>query len=88
MNTRKRCIQGLWAAMTACAIVAITGCSGSSAPAALKPTTIVLTASAPSTTLNGSVTLTATLAGSSPIGVVTFYDGTTSLQPVDVTGKS
>jgi arabinan endo-1,5-alpha-L-arabinosidase len=88
MRASKQWMQGLWVAVAACVLGSFSGCSGTNSAVALKPTSIVLTASAASTTLNGSVTLTATLAGSSPIGVVTFYDGTTALQPVDVTGKT
>jgi arabinan endo-1,5-alpha-L-arabinosidase len=79
------------ALMAAVAVLGMAGCSGSSTNP-LAATQIALTASATSVNINGSVTLTATLSSGSssqaPIGVVTFYDGATSLQAVDVTGKT
>jgi len=82
-------MQVLWGALAACALGFLAGCSSSTSNKSLLPTQLVLTASSASSTLNGSVTLTATLAASSSaVGVVTFFDGTSSLQAVDVTGKT
>jgi arabinan endo-1,5-alpha-L-arabinosidase len=61
------------------------GCSSSGSPK-LATTQLALATSAASVNLNASVTLTATLSGGSkPIGTITFYDGTTALQPVAIT---
>jgi arabinan endo-1,5-alpha-L-arabinosidase len=79
---------GLRAAVAVCAIAALAGCNSKISPSLATPQ-LTLTASTSSINLNGSVTLTAAISGgSSPIGVVTFYTGTTALQAIDVTGKT
>jgi arabinan endo-1,5-alpha-L-arabinosidase len=83
---------GLWAALTIYAFGLLAGCNSSSTTSKLVATSITLNSSTASTNLNGSVTLTAQLTGSSsasaPIGIVTFFDGSSSLQAMDVTGKT
>ncbi len=81
-------ILKLWAAMGACTLVALTGCSGTSTPS-LATTTVALAAFATTLNLNGSVTLTATLSGGkSPIGVITFLDGGIAMQAVQLNGTT
>jgi arabinan endo-1,5-alpha-L-arabinosidase len=81
-------LVGIRAAVAALTLAALAGCS--SITTKLVPTSITLTSSTSATagrvTLNGPVTLTATLSGvaskTPAIGTVTFYDGTTELQAV------
>jgi arabinan endo-1,5-alpha-L-arabinosidase len=74
----------------AAALLGISGCNNGSSTSAASPTSLALSSSATSVNLGGSITLTASLgsSGSAPIGVVTFYDGTTSLQATSITGSS
>jgi arabinan endo-1,5-alpha-L-arabinosidase len=79
------------ALMAAAALLGFSGCnngnSGSSGTATT-PTSVALSSNVTSVNLGGAVTLTASLgsSGSAPIGVVTFFDGTTSLQATSITG--
>ena len=67
----------------------VSGCnSGTTAP--IPGTSVTLTTSTTTINVGGSFTATATLAGGSTIssafGTIVFYDGTTYIQPVVVTG--
>jgi arabinan endo-1,5-alpha-L-arabinosidase len=72
------------------ALLGLSGCNSSNSAATVTPTSLALSSTATSVNLGGSVTLTASLGSSSgsaaPIGVVTFFDGTTSLQAISITG--
>ena len=75
------------AAIVASTLLWTSGCSSKSVT--LGTPQVSLTASAAAINLNGSVTLIATLSGgSAPIGVITFYQGSNSLQAIDITGKT
>ena len=88
MQTTMNWKSGLRIAVAICALAAFAGCNSSVSPSLATPQ-LTLSVSSNSLMLNGSVTLTASLSGgTSPIGVVTFYDGTQSLQAIDVTGKT
>ena len=77
----QRCTSAIAAALLACS-AAILGCSSSTTPAA--STQVALTATPTTVTLGGTVSLSATLTGgpASPIGTITFFDGTTQIQAV------
>jgi arabinan endo-1,5-alpha-L-arabinosidase len=74
----------------AAALLGLSGCNNGNSSTTVTPTSMVLSSTATSVNLGGTVTLTASLgasAGSSAaIGVVTFYDGTTALQATSITG--
>jgi arabinan endo-1,5-alpha-L-arabinosidase len=79
------------AILAAFALLPLTGCNSSSnTTTALPGTSVALTTSTATINVGGSFTATATLAGGSAIssafGTIVFYDGTTYLQPVVVTG--
>ena len=70
------------------ALLGLSGCNSGNSTPAVTPTSIALSSSVSSVNLGGPVTLTASLgaSGGAPIGVVTFYDGTTELQATSITG--
>ena len=75
-------------ALAFCVLLSMTGCSGGGT-APLPVTTVALTTSVTSTNVGGSITASATLGGTSAasaIGTIVFYDGTTYLQPVIISG--
>jgi arabinan endo-1,5-alpha-L-arabinosidase len=79
------------ALVAATALLGLSGCNnGTSSGTTVTPTSVALSSNVASVNMGGSVTLTASLgsSGSAPIGVVTFYDGTTALQATSITGSS
>jgi arabinan endo-1,5-alpha-L-arabinosidase len=76
--------------VAAFALLAFSGCNSSNSAPAVTPTSVALSTTATSVNLGGTVTLTASLGSSSgataPIGVVTFFDGTATLQATSITG--
>lgn len=89
MRIIKRLNPTIGAALVASTLLLIIGCTGSTPkPAA---TQIALATSATAINVGGSVTFTATLSGSStpaPIGTITFYDGSTAIEPVYLSGTT
>lgn len=78
------------ALLAAGALLGLSGCNNSTSGTPVTPTSLALSSTATSVNLGGTVTLTASLgtsaSSSAPIGVVTFYDGTTALQATSITG--
>jgi arabinan endo-1,5-alpha-L-arabinosidase len=93
MNFRRPAAQLFAAPLFAFAAIAVSallaGCN-SGTTTALPATSVTLTTSATSVNVGGSFTATATLAGgsniASAIGTIIFYDGSTYIQPVVVSG--
>jgi arabinan endo-1,5-alpha-L-arabinosidase len=80
------------AVFAAAALLSLSGCNnGTSSGTTTNITSLALSSNVSSVNLGGTVTLTASLGsggGSAPIGVVTFFDGTTALQATSITGGS
>jgi arabinan endo-1,5-alpha-L-arabinosidase len=79
------------ALFAAAALLGLSGCNThSSSGANLTPTSVALSSNVTSVDLGGTVTLTASLgttsSSSAPIGVITFFDGTNSLQATSIAG--
>ncbi len=72
-----------------CFALALSACSGSGSPAAPAASQVALTVSSTAVVTGTGVTLSAALTtsgSSAPIGVITFFDGTTALQAVSLAG--
>jgi arabinan endo-1,5-alpha-L-arabinosidase len=76
--------------LAAATLAGLSGCNSSNSAAPVTPTSLALSSTATSVNQGSAVTLTASLGfssvGMAPIGVVTFYDGSTSLQATSITG--
>jgi arabinan endo-1,5-alpha-L-arabinosidase len=75
--------------VAATGLLGLSGCnSGNTSSASVAPTSVALSSNVTSVNLGGSVTLTASLGfssgGTAPIGVITFFDGTNSLQATSI----
>ena len=86
VKPRRTLIATLCGAVT---LLVASGCNtGKSTGTSLTPTSVALSSTVTSVNLGGTVTLTASLGTSlssgTPIGVITFYDGTTALQATSI----
>jgi arabinan endo-1,5-alpha-L-arabinosidase len=90
VRSRRILLPALFAAA---ALLPLSGCNnGVSSGTTTTPTSVALSSNVASVNLGGTVTLTASLgtnsSASSPIGVITFFDGSTALQATSITGTS